>query len=590
MGKGVKQIANAFAAADEGIRSRFASMVENISRSRERLLTKVFGDTRRDVNAEAGYPEVAGYDDYRDLFEREPIASRVVGIFPKECWKNPPYVFEDEDPEVETEFEKALTELTKSLSGETWNQNADGLGSPIFEALQRVDLLSGIGSYGILLLGLSDSDDLSKPVPGIDETGKSTKADRKLTQNILSQEYQRQYTMGTDAQYGPPYFGGESAPAGRSSSGPVKLLYLKAFDEGLARIVEFEENQSNPRCGLPKSYELTIHDPRLMAEGAAGLNNNTIRVHWSRVIHVADNRMSSDVYGVPRMQPVLNRLLDLRKLYAGSAEMYWKGAFPGYSLETNPQISPADIDLDEAGLKDKMEEYMNGLQRYFWTTGMTAKSLAPQVVDPTQQIERQIDAICIQLGVPKRKFIGSERGELSSSDDESDWQKKVQGRKRSYLMTHVVAPFFDRLIAIGVLPTPKLYKIEWPDTDILTAKEQVELAEATTRTLALYVSQNVESIIAKRDYLTTVHKYTPEQADRFLDNAEEAEQENIEQEQKLMEEQQKMMAKAGGVPFSQGMPRPGKAVADAGKASTKPKTGPKGRRPMDKQPVKGEQK
>src|SRR6185312_3650467 len=156
-----------------------------------------------------------------------------------------------------------------------------------------------------------------------------------------------------------------------------------------------------------------------------GLPLATVRVHWSRVIHIADNLRNSEIFGVPRMQPVYNRLLDLRKLYGGSAEMYWAGAFPGLSLETNPQLG-GDVLIDQSAVRSMMGQYRNGLQRYLQLTGMSAKVLSPTVVDPTQQVDKQIEAICIELTIPVRVFKGSERGELASNQDDSTWNDRVR--------------------------------------------------------------------------------------------------------------------------------------------------------------------
>lgn len=584
MGTALSKIANAFGHADQAVRDQFEGMILNLASSRERFFRKFFHDSRRDIDKECGYPDTMSADEYRRLYERESVAARVVEIFPKESWKNPPYIFEDENPEVETEFEKALKELDKSLGEESWNTNDDAIGSPINEALQRVDELSGIGSFGILLLGLDDGKALSEPVDGLDEFGRST---RTATENELSPAFRELYELGVGAQYRRPEL---VPPRPTKEAGRPKLIYLKAYDESLVRILEYESRQQSPRYGKPVLYQVTLNDPDLTQQGGAGLEVGTADVHWTRVVHVADNRMSSDVFGVPRMQQVLNHLLNLRKLYGGSAEMYWRGAFPGYSLETHPNLAPRDVDIDTGAIKDAMEQYMNGLQRYFWSAGLTAKSLAPQVVDPTPQIDTQIEAICIKLGVPKRKFLGSERGELASSDDEGDWSKKIMGRKRQYLIPHVVVPFFDRLIAIGVLPAPKQYKVDWPDTDILTQKEKIGLAEAVTRTLALYVQQEVATVIPPQDYLPSIGLgFTEAQAKMFIKHAEEYEEEQQEKDMKLMEEQQKLLGGpegAGKLPFDQGMPQPGKQTRDSAKpgegpanpkeqkAATKDKKGP----------------
>jgi hypothetical protein len=158
------------------------------------------------------------------------------------------------------------------------------------------------------------------------------------------------------------------------------------------------------------------------------------------------------------MRPVLNRLLDLRKIYAGSAEGYWRaGCMPTTVLETIPQLG-GDVKVDMQALKDMMEDVQNGLQKWYALMGMSAKTLAPTVVDPTAQVNVQTEAICIKIGCPIRVFKGSERGELASSQDDAAWNDRLRERQNNYLTPRLIVPLIDRLIAMGVLPEPKAKK------------------------------------------------------------------------------------------------------------------------------------
>jgi hypothetical protein len=103
---------------------------------------------------------------------------------------------------------------------------------------------------------------------------------------------------------------------------------MRPFDESLVQIVRYEWNVLNPRFGMPVMYRVTLNDPREQHSGV-GLPMSTVFVHWSRVIHLADNRGSSEVFGVPRQRPVLNNLLSVQKVAPGDAEAFWKNCFTG---------------------------------------------------------------------------------------------------------------------------------------------------------------------------------------------------------------------------------------------------------------------
>jgi uncharacterized protein len=446
-------------------------------------LARQWLDPCRDVNQECGYPTgPVTVDVYQDLYDREPIPRRVVGVLPAESWQVSPSVYEDEDAETVTPFEQAWDGLGASLRGEAgWYLQEQG--SPVWYYLQRADELCGIGQFGLVLLGLDDNQELARP------------ATRRAGQ---------------------------------------RLLFLRVFGESVITIKAFEENLRDRRFGQPLIYTLKLIDPRQQQRVpgmSTTLQQTDVDVHWTRVVHLADNLGSSEIFGTPRMQPVLNRLFDLRKLYGGSAEMYWKGAFPGFALETQPSLG-GDVDIDKDELTQMMLDYQNGLQRYFALKGLTANSLAPQVVDPTPQIATQLEAICIQLAIPLRIFKGSERGELASSQDAAAWNDRLRQRQDGYLTPRVIVPLVDRLIDLGVLPEPaEGYRVWWPDLDTQSDAEQAAVAVQRTQALAQYISGGVEALMPPLDYLTRELGYDEAEAAAILESAEELLAEEEEEEE-----------------------------------------------------------
>jgi hypothetical protein len=333
--------------------------------------------------------------------------------------------------------------------------------------LHRADVLSGIGSFGIVLLGLDDGKDLAEPV----EEGRRER----------------------------------------------ELVYLRVLDESAVRIVEWDRQITSPRFGLPVRYEIGTTDfdgtqfQQSAVPGTGSVTNPTrsLVVHWSRVIHVADNRTTSEVFGTPRMQNVFNRLLDLRKLAAGSAEMFWKGGFPGLSLEAK-SVGP-EVEFDEEATKAQLESYMNGLQRYLALVGMEAKSLSPQIADPDKHAKLQLQLVALALGIPWRILIGSEQGELASSQDALHWQRRVQQRRYRYLIPFVIRPFIDRCIRVGVLPQAE-YQVDWRSPVHLSDADLALVAQRRTEALARYVQAGVDTFIDPFHFLTLVLGMSDEEA------------------------------------------------------------------------------
>ena len=494
---------------------RFSEICDNALMARQDFL-KSYMDPRKNIDEECGYPTDITREAYKDYYDRFGIASRVVELFPLECWAVTPTIFESEDSADVTAFEDGIDTLAKDLRGQSKYQDEEG--SPIWEILKRADVLSGIGQFGVILIGLDDGLPLHMPVAGVEEQGSQpidAPEEDAHDPKSLTKPPEKKFDSGTQNLF-LPYRMTVNAEQTKGR----KLLFLRAFDESLVYVSRYESNPTSPRFGHPVSYNITLNDPS-NAQTGIGLPLATYEVHWTRVVHIADTHSqanSSEIFAPPRMKSMFNQLMDIKKVLGGSAEMYWRGAFPGISIESHPQLG-GDVSYDPAAMRDQMENYMNGLQRFLALTGMSAKTLSPTVVDPTAQITNQINAICIKLGVPNRIFMGSERGELASSQDAGAWDVRLQERRKNYITPRIIIPFIDRLIAVGVLPEPEGYSIEWPAIDSMTATEKSQVAMTETSALSMYVEKNLETILAPTDYFTRVLKWDEEEALASLENA-----------------------------------------------------------------------
>lgn len=478
--------------------------VLNETTVRKNLLYGQGPDPRRDIADECGYPSgFPSLGELKEMYDKENLGARVVEVLPQETWKIPPYVYENEkaDPEDYTDFENGWNDLVKILSsdpdvpesknfsggtpkppseegGQKKSDTPEGnsfyydeQANPIWEKLSRADKLSGIGHYGVIFFGLDDGLSYDKPV---------------------------------------------------NFSRENKVLFLRVMDETLCPISTLEENKANRRFGRPKMYDITFSDPANAGESTVGLTDVSQKVHFTRIQHICDNPDSSELFGVPRQRPVWRRLLDASKLYGSSAEMYYKGAFFGLSLETHPELG-GDVELP-SDIKDQIENYQNGLQRILAIAGTTVKSIAPQVVDPEPQLAIQINGICIKLGIPLRIFMGSERGKLASTQDDETWKERVKGRRFNYVIPNIIVPFVNRLIAYGALPAPKeRFYVKWPDTEVLNPLERADIALKRTDAMTRYVSGEVQKLMNPRDYLTRELGYSDQEAEEIIDNREEDE-------------------------------------------------------------------
>lgn len=509
-------------------------MIGNELLQRKEIFDRFFSD-RTDLYEECDYPKEISTEQYSEMYERE-LGNKIVNLLPDHTWKMLPSVYETEDLGETTPFEEAFNSLSDTMNGEQ-SYGGKEVCNPIFTYLHRLDQQCGIGSFGVMLLGIDDGKELHEPA-----------AMRKTDLTQLVNNCSKVVTNFSTDQNGlgdEPYLQ-DSVPTAPDGT-KYNLTYVRVYPESKVSIYRVENDPRSPRYGFPVMYQIQMgaeRENRLAADTV-----NTITVHWTRIIHVADNKTSSEVVGMPRQQAVFNRLLDLRKIYGGSAEMFWQGAFPGLSVETHPQMG-ADAVLDVDSIKDKMEQWRGRLQRWIGISGASIKSLAPQLSDPSNHIERQIEAISIILDVPKRILMGSERGELSSSQDSEEWDERVGSRRSKFVIPSILRPTIDRLINLFVLPIPASgnYNISWEKEKLLSPTEKATVGKTLTEAIALYITSTMDLVIPFEIWLTTVLGL-PEELAEEIGLHREAMMEEIEaqreEEKELAEKQAESFGKNG---------------------------------------------
>lgn len=329
----------------------------------------------------------------------------------------------------------------------------------LYSFFYKLDLMASLGRYAVLFLGLSDATDVSM-----------------------------------------------EARASKSLS----LLYVTPIPEDRAQIQTWDTDISSPRYGQPLTYNITIH------KDMAGSPTFTRSVHYSRLIHLAENTFDSEVYGIPYLEPVYNRLLGLDKLAGGSPEMYWRGARPGYTAETDG--STIITAAKREAFQEQLSHFVNNLQRWLYVQGMNIKSLAPQVVTPEPHVDIQLKLISAATRIPIRILIGSERGELASTQDERAWLSFLEERRANVAEQLILRPFIDRMISLGVVSEPSTneYFIEWEPLIILSEKEKAEIAKIKTESLKTYLeSMGGEDIIPVETFLDMLG-FTEEEVELML--------------------------------------------------------------------------
>ena len=427
--------------------------------------------TDRDLYEALGYKQTIEWKDYAARYRRQDIAKAIIDRPIRMTWKGPVEIV---DAAGESEQPSSLQRQWDKLFREGKLKNR----------FVRLDKLTGIGEYGVLLMGVSDAqrrEDLKEPITGTRH----------------------------------------------------KLMYVKPFGQDNAPIDRFDDDPSSPRYGQPVMYQLTITD----SEGKESI----VLVHHSRILHVTDSLLQSEVLGTPRLEPVYNRLMDLEKLTGGSAEMFWKGARPGYHFKLDDKFRmTAGVEND---LEKQIDEYEHHLRRMFANEGVEdIKALAAQVSDPGNHIDVQIQMISAETGIPKRILTGSERGELASSQDRIEWLSYIQTRREEFAEQCIVRPFVDWCMALEILPKTETYTVQWEDLFAPSDKEKAEVGKILAEALSKYTaSPMAEAVIPPEAFLRYVLGLKDEVIEDILKMVEEEvrieQREVVEEEEEIIEEE-----------------------------------------------------
>lgn len=298
----------------------------------------------------------------------------------------------------------------------------------IYNAFERVDRLAGIGKYAILFIGFNDKRQPNRPV------GKAT-----------------------------------------------EILFIQPYSEKAIEIKEVEVDPTNPRFGLPKLYKITTASPSDLKQDNLRNTSTTgkkVEVHWSRVLHVAENALENELIGIPRLKPIYNRLLDLEKVVGGSAETFWLTGNRGLHVDIDKEMELTDDDAQD--LSDEMDEYMHELRRVIRTKGVNVKSLGSDVVSPMDNFKVLIALISGASGIPQRILLGSEAGQLASEQDRANWAERIDERRVDFGEAYILYPFVALLQKVEMLPD-EFIRFLWPNAFILNPLEQAQMMAQRAR-------------------------------------------------------------------------------------------------------------
>lgn len=447
----------------------FASLVVNSIRETILGRLKSKEDQVSTLYDTFGYKKDISYNDYYRAYRRQGIAKRIINANVDFTWKNmPSFVDEDEDANKVIKSEtaknkgKAVKHTGLKLNAShrrhrTVEQNDEdetpfveptGERYTLFEEsiyeldkrfklltmFKKADKLNCIGRFSVIVIGTK--------VP--------------ITDNAQVNSMEQPMPKGTSLN---------------------DIAFFKVYSEGQTTINTWETDKANPRYGMPKLYSIQVQEE--------GGQSSTYKVHWTRVIHIAEDLLDSEVYGTPKLEAVYNDLQDLLKIVGGSAEMFWLGAYQGLVFNVKDGYS-----LDEAAARDitdQIENYVNKVQRFIKTKGIEVSTLQSGTADPGGNFNVLIDLISGASNVPKRILLGAENGVYAGNTDQDTFYSYIASRRNGFIEEVMIRPFIDRLVEYGYIKPAvnNEYSIEWPPLF-----EQTQTEKLTNAGLMITAAKN----------------------------------------------------------------------------------------------------
>jgi len=277
----------------------------------------------------------------------------------------------------------------------------------------------------------------------------------------------------------------------------VTINYLQVYDEGQAKISTTDRDINSRRYGMPTMYNITFED-----------GGQSRPVHFTRVIHCKEGRGRSRVYGIPRLKKSYNYLSDLEKVVGSSSEAFWLLIRKGLIISAKEGMQlPTKGSPDYEDMQAEISEWEHQLRRVMRVKGMDVTDLGAQVVDGKAQHDLLITDIAGTNGMPQRVLVGSERGELASTQDDSNWAGVVAARQHQECEKWV-KDYARTLIALGTLPKPNgKMGVKWQELFKLTAMDRAIIADKVAATIVHITNGAPETAVDIAEFMKEHFNY-----------------------------------------------------------------------------------
>lgn len=314
-------------------------------------------------------------------------------------------------------------ELPKIMSGETEilkDEMAQLKKMGFFRALERADILNRIGNFSVLLIGMPDGQDLDKPV---------------------------------------------------GSANDIQGMYFNPYNYDGIEIVSWDTNPESQRFNLPVIYQLQTTNH---GEKGKDINVSSVNVHYSRIVHMAEDALDSSIEGRSSLKPGWNALINTLKVTGGSAEAYFRNARQQLALEADKDARLKKGSDELKTLKDNVEDFNNSWDPVLRLQNMKANHLQIDMISPRESFDINVEGLSGETGIPIRIFTGKGGGQTTGAEDRASWNALV-GDRRSSDCDGWLMQGLGIMAEAGMFNLPDDAEVEWSPQVATSEKEQSEV-------------------------------------------------------------------------------------------------------------------
>jgi hypothetical protein len=233
---------------------------------------------------------------------------------------------------------------------------------------------------------------------------------------------------------------------------------------GQLTVSSWDTDERSPTYGEPTMFGFN--------ESAVGDNddrqakNRSFEVHPDRVLIWSKD---GTVHNRSILEPGFNNLIDMEKISGAGGEGFWKNAKSAPVMETDADVSIADmakgmgVGVDEMAdkMNEQVEDFNKGFDAMLMLQGMKAKTLGVTLPQPEEFFNVALQGFAASIGIPLKVLVGSQSGERASTEDADEWSRTNMARRTNTVRPSIMA-LIKKLETVRVLPEQDWY-IYWSD-------------------------------------------------------------------------------------------------------------------------------